>query len=1268
MPSQSQKTVVESFQNRVAIPGIGLVDTGTGIVYDPVTGTQIGNVGQISGQGQPPPPGAPPAPPQAPPEQKKEPSSSATPGEVETHPLKSGDRGFTPPPDSKPVEWVADNTSKEPNAVDKNKPTVYEDKAGTRYYTPNSTMWQMGYKTDKEYYRAETIVTKRSPGGKPLEVKTKYGGGRVGKDIAELAPYVEVITPEGSMHITRAEAAGIQKIDNPEDASAQLHDLLGIPEEAPALPMDRRLVKAVIKGSLNLDEYVEKGIDDPEVYQRAGFNITQKDITESKARIKSNADIMKEAELSGESQKDYAEYLTQLRKSDPYIYEILTTKGEGPAKEALAKRENDIKAIEDRALSQLDDYRLANINIPKYPGNEELYYQFSYKIDKFIHDHPVQSSINILQNAGFSDEVINNAQQYIDIYQKAEEKFLSSRRDTQLFVTGQALGFKDRTTPFSKLSEDKQRQVIGKYLQMDILPADLKGQSLELLKAEWVEAAPLYGLAFIGALGTVGGILGVVGRTAETATFAGLGAFGAYEIIKNWGDMNTAQKAISVTLDALMFIPVVGRVGKKTWQLAFEPSEATKQRVTFDSVFKESRDKFIKDVAKGNKNEKEMVKSYDKFVDDTQKYGNAELELEQARYVIDEIKIAKTPGELRLLNLAKERINELEKTIKELEANAKESGKNYADILKGSIKVDDPAVFDELSTLPQRTIKDMKDIAQGTVKPRNINAIKRDIDKAIRETAGLEKADKIDTKALIIQTDYLNQLNRELYLARLAELNHIYLKAVRGDKAAAGILKILNERQVKIETAESARAGIREKTAGLKQEFFKGVERTTEPLAGKESYAGVIEKLEFLKKTIDTKVKDPALKNRINNAIAKVESLISTGEAEIMTAEKLPSAKGMRQLPKAEPMRKLTPAEVDKLNKLENGKPRTIEEKEWAKYISDVYKSSEVKAKAEPIHESMQARRETQAIQDRLNRLIEGIPSYLRNRIFRDIDVPRRWPETVKDMWDYLENKYGKDNLENYLTTGEWLREKPSPLTPGEEAQLKGTETVKKMIEARSELDDVLDEAQKILKESDKEDIKKTLEELDRYIKEKEEEPPPAPETPPEKGVPTMITKIMEARLKRFGYTQKQIDAMKPRDAWDILRKEERKTGFGERKIKPEEKEGPLERKGTKVAVKEKTEVKAKEKTKTAEELERELYQKEKATERPSRQAKEALEKIAKAKKKPARRGLDLLPCQPGRKLLEYLLKCWRGYKPYHCQKLRLELRRLRNQRLFRHR
>jgi len=105
--------------------------------------------------------------------------------------LTSKERGFTPDPGWTVVEKNAQG-----------KPTVYEDKQGVRHYSPESTMWGMGFQTGGKRVEGQGMVYESGP-----VVQGQYRGGGTGEQ-----PYVPVATPKGVKHITQLEAERLSQL------------------------------------------------------------------------------------------------------------------------------------------------------------------------------------------------------------------------------------------------------------------------------------------------------------------------------------------------------------------------------------------------------------------------------------------------------------------------------------------------------------------------------------------------------------------------------------------------------------------------------------------------------------------------------------------------------------------------------------------------------------------------------------------------------------------------------------------------------------------------------------------------------------------------------------------------------------------------------------------------------------------------------------------------------------------------------------------------
>jgi hypothetical protein len=496
-----------------------------------------------------------------------------------------------------------------------------------------------------------------------------------------------------------------------------------------------------------------------------------------------------------------------------------------------------------------------------------------------------------------------------------------------------------------------------------------------------------------------------------------LGGAGTYDTIKNWDQLSTPEKITAITFNSLMLLPAaitVGRGSIRAGKFVFETNEATRQRTQVDAILESNKQKFIEALA-GTDNSQQIISKYNKFLDDVKEYGQAQLELEQARFVVNEIKFARTAGELALLNRAKATIARLEGKIGQLEDKVTKSGDAYADSLEGNIKVDDPSVFNEAREIPRRSIADIRRIAQEIVKPRTIKEIKADIDKAIRETAGLEAGAKINPKALITQTDYLNALNRELYFARLSELNKIYMKALKGDLLAKAVVSQLGKQNIttitpaQLQKTRQSLAGIKSKMAETKGEFFKGIESTTESVAGRETYAGVLEKLDKIRTRFEAiKAKNPKAYNRVNNAINKYEVAIIFKDPEL--------------LKEAQRLLQLTTKDAPKLLKAAGA--------DWIDTINQVMKQSDDYVRSDTsspyewwrdlskaeTSEGMSAQRIRQKAQDlvreRIKELTDKSPDYVKKLQGDEL------MQALRDRFDddYIRMKYGVDKLDDFLS------------------------------------------------------------------------------------------------------------------------------------------------------------------------------------------------------------------------------------------------------------
>lgn len=171
---------------------------------------------------------------------------------IQTGQLPSGARNMNQIPEGARVA--------ERNA--KGQVTVYQY-GNTRYYTPESTMFKMGYRTDKQW----------------IEGGGRAGTGQVPGGIAGMSPYVPVVTGQGVMHITREEYNKLMQIGDTDERRAELRNLLGVKDSTRILSRDAELSDyRTDDGSIDLVQAVADGIIDPRDYAAAGITLNTREI------------------------------------------------------------------------------------------------------------------------------------------------------------------------------------------------------------------------------------------------------------------------------------------------------------------------------------------------------------------------------------------------------------------------------------------------------------------------------------------------------------------------------------------------------------------------------------------------------------------------------------------------------------------------------------------------------------------------------------------------------------------------------------------------------------------------------------------------------------------------------------------------------------------------------------------------------------------------------------------------------------------------------
>jgi len=351
------------------IPGYGLIPPGPGRPPAPAPPP-------APGKPTPPPVPPPPVPPQ--PKPTPPPPAPAPKAEVETHPLTDSQREFTPPLGSKPIEWMAVQKWGSTES-DKSHPTVYLGTDNIRYYTPDSTMWQMGFKTDKEFKESGY---------------NRYQGTEGATD---LIPYVPITTYDGrNIHITKAEYKTLQKLDD-ESQFAELQRMKIVDPKAdydPNSVKDFQSKQADIQkatgilapytdksGNIRVDDALKDARDKPQIRQ-ALFDI-------------------------GLTGKEYGQLL---RKPTDVIENAPTKDVQGLLK----------ILVDEGYQNKTGD------TIGKEP---------TYNIRQYVQDHP--QGDKLLLDAGFTQEQIDTAKEANRIYDKAEADITPYRTEVGKLKPGE---------------------------------------------------------------------------------------------------------------------------------------------------------------------------------------------------------------------------------------------------------------------------------------------------------------------------------------------------------------------------------------------------------------------------------------------------------------------------------------------------------------------------------------------------------------------------------------------------------------------------------------------------------------------------------------------------------------------------------------------------------------------------------------------------------------------------------------------------------------
>jgi hypothetical protein len=494
--------------------------------------------------------------------------------------LKGDERGFTPKPDWKPVEFAWDasketNPTGDHNKTDPDKPTVFEDTQGNRFYSPNSTMWDIGF---REGGRRDPITGQITI---PQDIYRQGVYSGLGGSADQSLVTIQTDTGE-LIHITRAEALKLDTLKG-EDKFAELEAMGIVTPGSMFIPGREKEgqswsyikpegLQAMGEEEKQLFEFRKSLKDQPaelrEAYSKGGVPAYNKAVIVYQERIdKELAQFDKDNITLGNKYMLRSDF----EKLKPEYQQIAWERGFDVMEDVI--RQDDVK--QDRALNSL-----------KFAENKDGSYDFD-KLASYARTH--QNSQQTFKDAGFedSDKLNQDIKKYNDVSLKLDEKEYIRR----YFMDNDLKGIERipkiaaitiqpfQTIPLTGNKEDKQIILNYNKARSAFIKEHGIGQeiaSIELTHAESVfpparalrpdvELKDISGLewgigvaqvALFAIPGVGGGIGKIAGSTAGRLTGAGMGvaAGGVFtcDTVKNWNNMSSTEQKIAVAMDILI--------------------------------------------------------------------------------------------------------------------------------------------------------------------------------------------------------------------------------------------------------------------------------------------------------------------------------------------------------------------------------------------------------------------------------------------------------------------------------------------------------------------------------------------------------------------------------------------------------------------------------------------------------------------------------------------------------------------------------------------
>jgi len=357
-------------------------------------------------------------------------------------------------------------------------------------------------------------------------------------------------------------------------------------------------------------------------------------------------------------------------------------------------------------------------------------------------------------------------------------------------------------------------------------------------------------------------------RPAVTALNVGaLGIFGT-NLVVNWDEMGIVDRYLNV---GMLLIPAIGlsRSLVKSTQGKSVTSDPVKlaeqQRAVLDRVIQTNKDFISQEIVKNPATAVEAQKAYDVMKASVEEYSTTSLEFKQTQKAISDIGLAKTRGELAVLEGLKAKERTLSDNLRDLRNPLEKSIAEFNGTVLKDLKVSDPTVLKEINDMPGKVRTDLDAITNQIVAPRTAIEIAKDVNEVTSRISEMEGYTKDVAKLSLEQAKAYSSLITDLN-SQLVSLNKEvrlrYLSTGEEAKTVKGgdlILETKSLQQRLIEarsTLEDYRKSSLEyktyrtgelvgeaKVVTVERDIFEAIQKVYEPIAGKESYASVLERL-----------------------------------------------------------------------------------------------------------------------------------------------------------------------------------------------------------------------------------------------------------------------------------------------------------------------------------------------------------------------------------------------------------------------------------------